>query len=141
MGDFAAAASVVEEIDTVAAATGTSIAPYTLLRLRALQGNEAETSAVIASAIQRTVEEGQGMAAGWAHWAAAVLYNGLARYDEAASAARQATSEILNPWMSAWALPELVEAAARAGQAELGIGSRRELHAALAHLGRGRLPT
>ena len=125
----------------MAAATGTSIAPYTLLRLRALQGNEAETSAVIASAIQRTVEEGQGMAAGWAHWAAAVLYNGLARYVEAASAARQATSEILNPWMSAWALPELVEAAARAGQAELGIGSRRELHAAPAHLGRGRLPT
>jgi DNA-binding CsgD family transcriptional regulator/tetratricopeptide (TPR) repeat protein len=118
MGDFVAAASVVEEIDTVAAATGTSIAPYTLLRLRALQGNEAETSAVIASAIQRTVEEGQGMATGWAHWAAAVLYNGLARYDEAASAARQAISEILNPWMSAWALPELVEAAARAGQAE-----------------------
>jgi len=38
LGDFAAAASVVEEIDTVAAATGTSIAPYTLLRLRALQG-------------------------------------------------------------------------------------------------------
>jgi DNA-binding CsgD family transcriptional regulator len=119
LGDFAGAASVVEEVDTVAAATGTSIAPYTLLRLRAMQGSEAEAFAVIASAIERTAEEGQGMAAGWAHWAAAVLYNGLARYDEAASAARQATSEILNPWMSAWALPELVEAAARAGEAEL----------------------
>ena len=59
------------------------------------------------------------MAAAWAHWTAAVLYNGLARYKEAASAAQQATSNTLNPWMSMWAMPELVEAAARAGDLEL----------------------
>ncbi len=59
------------------------------------------------------------MASAWAHWAAAVLYNGLARYEEAASAARQATSFSMNPWMSMWAMPELVEAAARAGDFEL----------------------
>ena len=59
------------------------------------------------------------MAAAWAHWTAAVLYNGLARYKEAASAAQQATSNTLNPWMSMWAMPELVEAAARAGDAGL----------------------
>ena len=59
------------------------------------------------------------MGAAWAHWAAAVLYNGLARYAEAVSAARQATSDSLNPWMSMWALPELVEAAARRGQPQL----------------------
>ena len=35
---------------------------------------------------------GQGTAAIHAHWAAAVLYNGLARYEEAESAARQATT-------------------------------------------------
>jgi hypothetical protein len=53
-----------------------------------------------------------------AHWAAAVLYNGLGRYAEAAAAARQATSNILEPFISMWALPELVEAAARGGDAE-----------------------
>ena len=37
------------------------------------------------------------MTATRAHWAAAVLYNGLARYDEAASAARQATDERPQP--------------------------------------------
>jgi ATP/maltotriose-dependent transcriptional regulator MalT len=58
------------------------------------------------------------MAAAWAHWAAAVLYNGLAKYEAAASAARQATSDTLNPWTSMWARPELVEAAARAGEVE-----------------------
>ena len=54
-----------------------------------------------------------------AYWAAAVLYNGLARYEEAASAARQATSNAFEPWISMWALPELVEAAARGGDTEL----------------------
>jgi DNA-binding CsgD family transcriptional regulator len=119
MGDFAATASLISEIETVAAAIGSPIAPYTLLRLLALQGREADASAAIASAIGPTVAGGQGMAAAWAHWAAAVLCNGLARYAEAVSAARRATSDSLNPWMSMWGLPELVEAAARAGDAEL----------------------
>jgi len=51
----------------------------------------------------------------YAHWAAAVLCNGLARYEEAAEAARQATSNTFDYFVSAWALPELVEAASRAG--------------------------
>ena len=59
------------------------------------------------------------MAATTAYWTAAVLYNGLARYEEAAAAARHAASDTLNPWMSIWALPELVEAAARTGDAGL----------------------
>ena len=73
----------------MAAATGSRIAPYALLRLRALQGREAEASALIASAIEQADGAGQGMAVHGAHWAAAVLYNGLARYEEAASAARR----------------------------------------------------
>jgi DNA-binding CsgD family transcriptional regulator len=119
MGDFAGAASLVAETDSVAAATGSRIAPLTLLRLLALQGREAEASAAIASAIGQAAAGGQGLAVAWAHWAAAVLYNGLARYEEAASAARRATSDSLNPWMSMWALPELVEAAARKRDAGL----------------------
>jgi ATP/maltotriose-dependent transcriptional regulator MalT len=59
------------------------------------------------------------MAAAYAHWAAAVLYNGLARYPEAASAARQATADTVYPIPSMYALPDLVEAAAREGDAEL----------------------
>jgi ATP/maltotriose-dependent transcriptional regulator MalT len=113
MGDFAGAASVAAETDSVTAATGSRIAPLTLLRLLALQGREAEASAAIASAIEQAAAGGQGLAVAWAHWAAAVLYNGLAWYDQAASAARRATSDSLNPWMSMWALPELVEAATR----------------------------
>jgi ATP/maltotriose-dependent transcriptional regulator MalT len=117
IGDFAGAASVVAETDSVAAAIGSPIASYTLLRLRALQGNEAETSEAIATAVEHANAAGQEQATAWAHWAGAVLYNGLARYEEAASAARQATSGVY-PWPSMWALPELVEAASRQGDTE-----------------------
>jgi DNA-binding CsgD family transcriptional regulator len=119
VGDFAGAASLIAESDSVAAATGSPVAPYTLLRLRALQGSETEASPLIASAIERASAGGQRSAAAWAHWAAAVLYNGLARYSQAASAAQQATTNTFEPWVSMWALPELVEAAARVGESEL----------------------
>jgi DNA-binding CsgD family transcriptional regulator len=116
-GDFAGAASLVAEIDSVAAVTGSRFPPYTLLRLRALQGREGEASAAIASAIEQF--GGQGTTALRAYWAAAVLYNGLARYAEAASAARRATMDALNHWIPTWVLPELVEAAARGGDTGL----------------------
>jgi DNA-binding CsgD family transcriptional regulator len=110
VGDFAGAAALAAEADSVAAATGSRSAPHALLRLRALQGREAEASAVI----ERAAAEGPS-AAICAHWAAAVLYNGLARYEEAAASARQATTNTIDWFMPVRALAELVEAAARAG--------------------------
>ena len=117
LGDFAGGASLVAEIESVAAATGSRFPPYALLRLQALQGKEREASAAIATAIDAF--GGQGMTAARAHWAAAVLYNGLGRYEEATSAASHATSDALNHWIFMWMLPELVEAAARSGNHEL----------------------
>jgi len=114
MGDFAGAAANIAEADSVAAATGSHFAPYTLLRLRALQGREAEASAAIGHAAA-----GGPSAALYAQWAATVLYNGLGRYEEAAAAARQASSNTFEYWVSVWVLPELVEAAMRAGDVEL----------------------
>jgi DNA-binding CsgD family transcriptional regulator len=116
-GDLAGAASLVAEIDSVAAATGSRFPPYVLLRLRGLEGKEGEASAAIAGAIERF--GGQGMTAVRAYWAAAVLYNGLARYEEAASAARRATLNALNHWIPTWVLPELVEATVRTGDTGL----------------------
>jgi len=110
-GDFAGAAGLIAESDQVAAATGSQVPPQALLRLLALQGREAEARTAIASAMEHGHPHAQ--------WAAAVLYNGLARYEEAAAAARQAASNTFDPWPTMWALPELVEAAARGGEAEL----------------------
>jgi ATP/maltotriose-dependent transcriptional regulator MalT len=123
MGDFAGAASLVAESDSVAAATGSQIAPYPALRLAALRGKEAECSALIAVAVEQAKTRGQGTAAIHAHWAAAVLYNGLARYEHAEAAARKATTTSSGPSLTVfsgmWALPELIEAAARGGDTEL----------------------
>jgi DNA-binding CsgD family transcriptional regulator len=122
-GDFEGAASNMAEADSVAASTGSVSMPWTALRLRALQGREAEAAAAIASAIEQAAA-GAHVLATYAHWAAAVLYNGLSRYDEAATSARLATSSPFEYWVSVWVLPELVEAASRLEDTE---GAREAL--------------
>jgi ATP/maltotriose-dependent transcriptional regulator MalT len=58
---------------------------------------------------------GEGMAVQFAYWARAVLCNGLGRYDDALAAAREASADTPELFIAAWALPELIEAAARTG--------------------------
>ena len=118
IGDLAGVAAVMAETESIEAATGRH-SGYLLPVLRALQGREAEASALIASVVEQAASPGREGEATPGHWAAAVLYNGLARYDEAKSAARKATRSRFDPWIPKWALAELVEAAARGGDAEL----------------------
>jgi ATP/maltotriose-dependent transcriptional regulator MalT len=109
-GDLPGAASLIAEIDSVTAVTRSQFPPYGLVALGAAQGRETEASAPITNAIDQGLPH--------AHLAAAVLYNGLARYEEAASAARQADEASFEPWAHISALPELVEASARIGERE-----------------------
>ncbi|MFC7108673.1 LuxR C-terminal-related transcriptional regulator [Nonomuraea rubra] len=51
----------------------------------------------------------------FSRWVAAVLYNGLGQYDKALDSA-QGVREVFAMQVSAWALPELIEAASRTGQ-------------------------
>jgi DNA-binding CsgD family transcriptional regulator len=117
-GDFEGAAVAIAESDAVAAATGNPLPPYSALRLLSLRGREAETTALIEATIQGSAAAGFGMGITAAQWAAAVLYNGLARYPEATRAARS-TAHITEPWISTWLLPELIEAASRAGEIDV----------------------
>jgi DNA-binding CsgD family transcriptional regulator len=119
-GDFAGAAVLIEEGHSVAAATGSPIAPYTALRIAALRGRESEASPMISSAIEQAAATGQGLAARQAHGANAILANGLARYEEAASAAREAAGNRMDHPSAMLGLPELVEGAARSGDIEAG---------------------
>ena len=114
-GDFAGAASIAAEAESVATAIGSHIPPSISLRLVALRGNQRNADALIAETLADAERGGRGLAATNADWAAAVLYNGLARYDHAMVAAGRATSATGEPFVSMWALAELVEAAARAG--------------------------
>lgn len=118
-GNFAAAASLVTEVDEVTAATGANIPPFAALLLLALRGSETEASALIGATLNQAAGSRHGAAVSEAHWAAAVLHNGLRRHEQALAAAQQASSDPLDLYPSMWALPELVEAAARCGHPEL----------------------
>ncbi|SNY62734.1 ATP-binding protein [Paractinoplanes atraurantiacus] len=113
-GDFADSAAIAAEADTVAAATGVPLAPYVRLRMTALQGRKDEALELIDATVREAGASGQLMGVTVAQWAAAVLHNGLGDYEKAAASAR-ASTEIAELWVSVWALPELIEAAARTG--------------------------
>jgi len=111
-GDLEASASLIAEADTARAATGSRHVPFAAAMLAAFRGREAEAAPLIQATLEQAAAGGQGGTMPGAHWVTAVLYNGLGRYEEALAAARQAR-EREHAFTSAWALPELIEAAAR----------------------------
>src|SRR3954453_6920004 len=118
-GDFAAAARVIVEADAVTEATGTRIAPYGGLLLAALQGREDEAGALIDATIKDATAGGEGLAVQYSQWTTAIMYNGLGRYEDALAAAQQASEVTPELFIAVWALPELIEAAIRSGNADL----------------------
>ena len=90
-GDFASAALLIAEVDAVKEATGTRIAPHAAIALAGIRGREAEASELIDAILTEAVAGGQGTAVQYAHWANAVLMNGLGRYEEALAAAVEAS--------------------------------------------------
>ena len=128
-GDLAATASLIAEIKEVTAATGARLQPFTTLVLLSLRGREAEASTLIRATVDQAEGSGQESAITLAQYAAAMLYNGLSRYEEAMTAAQQACWDPVDLYASGWALPELVEAATRCGQAGLARGALERLAA------------
>jgi DNA-binding NarL/FixJ family response regulator len=129
-GDFRTATSLIAEADAVAEAIETRVPPYFALLLGALRGREADISELIAVTIETDAAAGQGVGAQYAQFAAAILYNGLGRYDEALAAAHEASEYAPELFVSAWALPELVEAARRTGQMAPAVEALERLVAA-----------
>jgi AAA ATPase domain len=126
-GDFAAAAALIVEAEMICEVTGARAAPFTAMLLASLQGRHAEAVPLIEATIAEAEAGGQGIAVAYANWAAAILHNGLGRYDQALAAARRASEDTATLHISMWALPELVEAAARTGNADLAAGATERL--------------
>jgi DNA-binding CsgD family transcriptional regulator len=118
-GDFAVAATLIAETDAVCAATGSRSAPFAAMLLASLRGDQTEAAPLIEATIAEATAEGQGIAVTYAHWAAAILANGLGRYADALAAAQQASQDSPALYMAMWALPELIEAATRTGNAHI----------------------
>jgi DNA-binding CsgD family transcriptional regulator/tetratricopeptide (TPR) repeat protein len=114
-GDFAGAAALIAEAETLTEATGSQLPPYSALALAAWQGREAEVRVLIDVNVNGVVRRGEGMGLANMEWATAALYNGLGRYEDALAAAQQAAEHPQELW-STLVLPELIEAAARSGK-------------------------
>ena len=63
------------------------------------------------------------------HWAQSVVMNGLARYQDAASAARTAVAYAIESGVVYWSMSELIEAAVRSGQTDLAARTYERLTA------------
>jgi DNA-binding CsgD family transcriptional regulator len=126
-GDLAQAAALVQELQAVTEATGTSLAPYAAMGLAALRGGQAETAALVDATIMDVSRRGEGIGIAVAEWATAVLNNGLANYETAMTAAQRAAEyqgEMISP---SWARVELVEAAVRSGHDDVAADALRRL--------------
>jgi DNA-binding CsgD family transcriptional regulator len=111
--------ALIAEADAVRAATGSRTAPFAAMLLASLRGDQAEATPLIEAAIAGAPAREQGIAATYAHWAAAILANGLGRYADALAAAKQASRDSPALFVAMWALPELIEAATRTGNAHI----------------------
>jgi DNA-binding CsgD family transcriptional regulator len=117
-GELTTAASLAEETRAVTEATGIAAAPYGELSLAALRGREAEFSELVQTSVSEAQARGEGLALGVSEFLSGVLHNGLGRYDAALAAVRHAERNY-EEGPATWALPELIEAAARCEQHDL----------------------
>jgi DNA-binding CsgD family transcriptional regulator len=119
-GDVTGAATAIAEIQAITDATGLAMASTSEMTLAAFVGREVEARALIQSARNESYDLGQGVDVQLADWMLALLFNGLGRYGEALTAAQQASNDTPEGTvLSAWATPELLEAATKCDSPEL----------------------
>ncbi len=125
-GELRLAASLHDAIREATELTGSPLAPYHAAGLVAMRGSEPDARSFIDTARAEMTERGEGAGLSFMDWAESVLYNGLGRYPEALAAARRVVDHTeLVP--VGWTMPELIEAAVRAGTPELAKETDRRL--------------
>jgi DNA-binding NarL/FixJ family response regulator len=122
-GEFAAAATLIEEADVITAATGNApMVDFSLL----LAGWRGQASGQFDAGAKDAAARGEGLAMAGVEFATAVLHNGLGHYDTALAAAQRGR-EHDELGFGVWILPELIEAAVRLGQHDVAVASLHRL--------------
>ncbi|MEU6009683.1 AAA family ATPase [Streptomyces sp. NPDC047453] len=114
-GDFDAATALIAEGDMVCEATRAPAARFAPIVLACLRGDEITAVPLIEASVSAAAANGTGAFLTYANWAAAILHNGLGRYEDALAAAVRSRESAPYLFVANWALPELVEAAVRSG--------------------------
>ncbi len=125
-GEFATAATIIEEAASITAATGHAPLKYDALLLTAWRGIPADAVGLIDAATAEGNTRGEGRLLGLAGYVTAVLYNGLGRYEDAFTAARDAC-DYEDLGFYGWCLIELIEAAVHTGERAAGEAALRQL--------------
>ena len=126
-GRIGIAMSLAAESDAVIEATGSHLTLRTSLVLANWLGRDAEAAALIEAHREDVLRRGEGLWLAANDWGSAIRYNGLGRYQEALVAAGHAAEAARGLGPSMLLLGELIEAAARSGQAERAIGPLAQL--------------
>ena len=117
-GEFAATSALIEDADALTRSIGGAPLMYTKVLLAAWRGERTAAIDLIEAGLADATPRGEGRALTWAEYASALLHNGLGEY-EAALAAALAACEHDDLGLVAWALIELVEAAARSDRPDI----------------------
>jgi DNA-binding CsgD family transcriptional regulator len=116
-GDLTSADSLVVEASAIGEATGSSFfAHYGALVVEPWKGRESATNQAIEAVTQDLLLQGEGKVVTATQWAAAVLYNGLGRYEEAYVAAKRGCENPQELGLSLQSTVELIEASVRLGR-------------------------
>jgi DNA-binding CsgD family transcriptional regulator len=124
-GELEQGAALIAEAQAVADATGSQLGPHGALGVAAWRGREAEATELIQATTDDVTSRGEGRGV-TSQYAAALLYNGLGRYDKALAAA-ELVCEYDDVGVLGWSLTELVEAAVRSGQPARASGALQRL--------------
>ncbi|WP_216656551.1 ATP-binding protein [Nocardioides marmotae] len=116
-GELASATELAAEEATITQVIGAPPLPNARFMLAAWRGRQAEALELYAAMVEEATERGEGAPVALAQATLAALHNGLGNYDDALAAARP-PCEHDDVAYSSLALPELVEAAVRAGDPE-----------------------
>jgi DNA-binding CsgD family transcriptional regulator len=131
-GRIGVAMSLAAESDAVVEATGGHVMLRTSIVLANWRGRDAEAVALIEARRQDVLRRGEGLWLAANDWGSAIRYNGVGRYEDALAAAERAAETARGLGPSILLLAELIEAAARSGQAERATGPLAQL-AEIAH--------
>jgi DNA-binding CsgD family transcriptional regulator len=126
-GRTGVAMSLAAESDAVVEATGSYLTLRTSIVLANWRGRDAVALALIEARREDVLRRGEGLWLVANDWGSAIRYNGLGRYEEALAVAERAAGAARGLGPSIWLLAELIEAAARSGQAERATGPLAQL--------------
>jgi DNA-binding CsgD family transcriptional regulator len=115
-GDLRGASALLEEERLLS--TMTLVTPNRTMLIDAFRGDADRTVPLVQAMIETAIKSGHGRVIFFAHYAAAVLYNGLGRHAEALAHARQVIESDALGYQT-FAAGELAEAASREGDTEL----------------------